>query len=358
MAAKQLKKDPNITIRKADKAAAYVLMNISEYLDKMDIIPSDETKFKEISKDPTESLKKKLNNLITINNAVNISIEFNKLTGDYSMGYCYGNIKLRKPGNKLRPIISQILTPTYGIAKQLCTIHTSLQPIAYIQPLTSITIQRTINYIIDRVYHNTNTPKLPIPESTLLSLLQCCTTEAPFICPRGVKYQQIDGVAVGSPLRVLFANFFMGYIEEEVFSKFEKLEIHCRYVDDIFIKTTRNEDIILLKNYLQDTSGLTFTIEYSVEGSMPFLDILVKQQQGKFNTDTYVKPTNTGQCMNGRSECPQRYKNSTISAYIRRAFTHCSTWTKAHTEIVRSTQVLLKNGFDKKDIDTVTKKNY
>ncbi|XP_076056346.1 uncharacterized protein LOC143034295 [Oratosquilla oratoria] len=148
----------------------------------------------------------------------------------------------------------------------------------------------------------------------------------------------------------------MGCIEEEVFSKFEKPETYCRYIDDIFIKTAHNEDIILLKNYLQDASGLTLTIENSVEGSMPFLDILVKQQQEKFDTDTYVKPTNTGQYMNGKSECPQRYINSTISAYISRALTHCSTWTKVHTEIVRSTQVLLNNGFDKKDIETITKK--
>ncbi|XP_076067661.1 uncharacterized protein LOC143040452 [Oratosquilla oratoria] len=199
---------------------------------------------------------------------------------------------------------------------------------------TSIPVQRTINYISDRFYHNTNTPKLPIPESTLRRFLPCCTIKTPFVCRRGVKYQQKDGVTMGSPLGVLFVNFLMGSIEEEVFSKFEKTEIYCRYIDDIFIKTTRNEDIILLKNYLQDASGLTFTIENSVEGSMPFLDILVKQQQGKFNIAIYVKLTNKGQCMNGRSECPQRYKNSTIRAYIRRALTHCSTWTKAHTEMV------------------------
>ncbi|XP_076069748.1 uncharacterized protein LOC143041624 [Oratosquilla oratoria] len=130
MAAKQLKKDPDITIRKADKTAAYVLMNTSEYLDKMDTILSDETKFKKISKDPTESLKKKLNKLITINNDANTSIKFNKLSGVYRMGYCYGNMKTHKPGNKLRPIITQISTPTYGIAKQLCTILTPYIPAA------------------------------------------------------------------------------------------------------------------------------------------------------------------------------------------------------------------------------------
>ncbi|XP_076068392.1 uncharacterized protein LOC143040838 [Oratosquilla oratoria] len=98
---------------------------------------------------------------------------------------------------------------------------------------------------------------------------------------------------MGSPLEVLIANFFMGCIEEEVFSKFEKPEIYCRYIDDIFIKTTGNEYIVLLKKCLQDASGLTFMIENSIGGTIPFLDILVKQQQGKFCIDTYVKPTNT-----------------------------------------------------------------
>ncbi|XP_076058664.1 uncharacterized protein LOC143035685 [Oratosquilla oratoria] len=202
------------------------------------------------------------------------------------MGYCSGNIESHKPGNKLRPIISQIPTPTYGIAKQLCTILTPYVPVTYslhsatdfldilktnnaigtiasldVESLfTSIPIQRTINYIIGRIYNNTNSAKLPMLESILRSLLHCC--------PR------------------------------EVFSKFEKPEIYCRYIDDIFIKTTHNEDISLLENYLQDASSLTFTIENSLEGSMPFLDILVTQQQEKFDTDTYVNPTNTGQCMN------------------------------------------------------------
>ncbi|XP_076058662.1 uncharacterized protein LOC143035683 [Oratosquilla oratoria] len=266
-------------------------------------------------KDPTESLKKKLNKLITINNAANTSTKFNKLTGDYRMGYCYGNIKTHKPGNKLRPIISKIPTPTYGIAKELCTIQTPYVPASYslhsatdllnilktnnaIGTISSLDVESLFTSIPIQRTNNTNTAKLPMLESILCSLLHCCTTEAPFICPRGMKYQQIDGVAMGSPLRVLFENFFMGCIEEEVFSKFEKPEIYCRYIDDIFIKTTHIEDISLLKNYLHDACSLTFTIENSLEESMPFLDILVTQQKEKFDTDTYVKPTNTGQCMN------------------------------------------------------------
>ncbi|KAG0716794.1 hypothetical protein GWK47_008822 [Chionoecetes opilio] len=111
-----------------------------------------------------------------------------------------------------------------------------------------------------------------------------------------------------------------------------------------------------LKLCLQDTSGLTFTIESSSDKSMPFLDVLVTQEEESFITNVYVKPTNTGHCLNGESECPQRYKDSTIGAYIRRALTHCSTWQLMHKEIERSTQVLINNGFSERDINRQTKK--
>ncbi|XP_050709685.1 uncharacterized protein LOC126994416 [Eriocheir sinensis] len=298
------------------------------------------------------------------------------------MGYCYGNVKIHKPGNKLRPIISQIPTPTYTIAKRLCATLTPYVPSTYsltsaadfldilksnntkgniasldVESLfTNVPIDRTIEYILQRVYHNDDTPSLDIPEPTLRSLLECCTKEAPFTCPRGNKYQQVDGVAMGSPLGVLMANFFMGCIEEEAFKTTKRPDIYCRYIDDIFIKTTSTEDAEHLRRLLQELSGLNFTIEHSTNGSMPFLDILVKQDQDAFNTAVYVKATNPGHCLNGRSECPKRYKDSTIGAYIRRALTHCSNWQQVHHEIDRSTQVLLNNGFDKADIYRQTRK--
>lgn len=84
---------------------------------------------------------------------------------------------------------------------------------------------------------------------------------------------------------------------------------------------------------------------------MPFLDVLVKQNEDRFTTQVYIKPTNSGNCLNGKSECPKRYKDSTIAAYIRRAISHCSTWKQVENEIQRSNKVLLSNGFTTADID-------
>ncbi|XP_076049331.1 uncharacterized protein LOC143030008 [Oratosquilla oratoria] len=255
-AAKQLRSDPNITIRRADKTAAYVLIETDEYLQKLDQILGDTSKFKKITKDPTESLKKKLNQLIDNVNATKGGTKLHKLSGDYGLGYCYGNVKTHKPGNKLRPIISQIPTPSYHIAKKLGEILTPYVPASYsvksptdfldllantsskgtiasldVENLfTNISVDRTIQFIINRVYHNNDTPNCDIPEPVMKKLLECCTKG-------GNKYCQIDGVAMGSPLGVLFAIFFMGSIEEEVFDEVQRPRIYCRYIDDIFVMT-------------------------------------------------------------------------------------------------------------------------
>ena len=56
-AAKQLRSDAELTIRRADNASTYVLMDTPEYLRKIDDILSDSSKFIKITKDPTEALK-------------------------------------------------------------------------------------------------------------------------------------------------------------------------------------------------------------------------------------------------------------------------------------------------------------
>lgn len=60
-------------------------------------------------------------------------------------------------------------------------------------------------------------------------------------------------------------------------------------------------DIEQLKHQLQQASGINFTTENSVYGSIPFLDILVKQMDKSFNTEVYVRAKNPGYCFNGRS---------------------------------------------------------
>lgn len=142
--------------------------------------------------------------------------------------------------------------------------------------LSNLPVGRYIDYIIDRMYYNNSTTPLDIQEDVLRVLLKYWTAEAPFIFPLRKKYCQTDGVAMGSPLEFLFANLFKGCVDEEVFSTLKKPDIYCRYIDDIAIKTNTNNEAEQPRTHLKETSGLNFTTEISTNGSLPFLDILVK----------------------------------------------------------------------------------
>ena len=74
-----------------------------------------------------------------------------------------------------------------------------------------------------------------------------------------------------------------------------------------------------------------------------------------FHTAVYRKPTNMGMCLNGLSECPRRYKQTIISAYIRRALSHCSSWKTTVDEIEHAAQVLVDNGYSNSQIEKVVK---
>ncbi|XP_076043851.1 uncharacterized protein LOC143026947 [Oratosquilla oratoria] len=234
-AARQLRENEKIIIRKADKSSCYVILDKSVYIEKCRDILQDHSKFKLISRNPTENLKKKLNNLITGVNAEIGGTKFSKLVGDFQPGYFYGNVKTHKENNPLRPIISQISTPSYQVAKILHNIISPYIPTTYslrsteefidllntnqtkgpiasldAQNLfTEIPVTRTISIILDYVYHHSDLPPPKIPHNFMKALLETCTTEVPFRCPEGKLYMQTDGVSMGSPLGVLFAQAFM-----------------------------------------------------------------------------------------------------------------------------------------------------
>ena len=103
---------------------------------------------------------------------------------------------------------------------------------------TNVPVLVTIKIIIDKVYDNRNSdlPPLQLERGTLEKLLLACTTEAPFRGPDGQLYRQKDGIAMGSPLGQLFANFYMSEVQARTLrDKGIAPHIYCRYVDDICV---------------------------------------------------------------------------------------------------------------------------
>ncbi|XP_076065041.1 uncharacterized protein LOC143039073 [Oratosquilla oratoria] len=112
-----------------------------------------------------------------------------------------------------------------------------------------------------------------------------CVPESAFRCPRENLYQQKDEVFMGSPLGVLFANFLMGSVEKEVFSRTQKPMAYGRYVDDIFVRTQASEEREGLRQLLQEISGLRFTTEEADNGTLPLLDVLFTEYGDRMKTE-------------------------------------------------------------------------
>ncbi|XP_076043759.1 uncharacterized protein LOC143026862 [Oratosquilla oratoria] len=356
-------------------------MDKTSYLEKMDTILENPAKFQRLQKDPIDALKKKINSLIQQANRT--TKHFNKLVGNFKPGYSYGTIKAHKQCNPLRPIIAQITTPSYYIAKKLNRLLTPYAPtgrsVSFVTEFidllrtappcqdiasldmeslsTNVPVDETINFILDRVYRS-DKPVIDIPEHVLKSLLETCTREAPFLSHRGELFRHVDGVAMGSPLGVLFANMYMAHVEEKTFHHRPPSGIYARYIDDICIATSSQEDVTSLISTFQDNSCLAFTHEKSVEGHLPFLYLDISKERKCFNTKVYTKDTNIGRCLNARGECPAAYKRSAATAYVNRTLTHCSSWRETYRELDRIRQLLTNNGFPDQMIEGVIKRKF
>ena len=378
-AANNLKHNDKIVIRKADKSSMYVILNKEEYLSKVDSILADSSKFQLIKRNPTEQLKQNANRLVETLNAVQDDLKIPKIIGDFKPGYLYGNVKTHKEGNPLRPIISQIPTPTYNLAKRLNQIISPYIPNQFclkssadfidllqtnkqegiiasldVESLfTNVPINDTIKIILHEVYNHDHLLPPKIPPYILGEFLKLCTKEAPFKCPRGKLYVQIEGVAMGSPLGPTFANFYMGNLEKTIFSDPDmKPSIYARYVDDTFVQVKDENELIKLKNCFQSNSKLNFTYELSIDNKLPFLDVLVESSDNTFNTRVYHKPTDNGNCMNGDSECVDKYKVSVITNYLNRAYKVSKTWEDFHIEVLHIKQRLINNNYTNSMVDT------
>ena len=121
-ALKRLKTDENIVILPADKGRVTVVMDKTDYNDKMDSLVNDKQTYEVLKRDPTPALQRKLNNkLLTLKKTD--KIDFRR----YSRLRCsvpqpsklYGLPKLHKPNMPMRPIVSFCGSPTYQLSKCL-----------------------------------------------------------------------------------------------------------------------------------------------------------------------------------------------------------------------------------------------
>ena len=151
----------------------------------------------------------------------------------------------------MRPIISQIPKPIYDITKttkqyispylpskyNIKSTHELIQVLLTIKPnngilssldienlFTNVTVNETVDIIINNIYNNPSLPPLKINPNILRKLLLTCTSEVPFHEHLGNIYVQTDGESMGSVLGPIFSNLYISNLENRNFNCIKNLQ--------------------------------------------------------------------------------------------------------------------------------------
>ena len=136
-----------------------------------------------------------------------------------------------------------------------------------------------------------------------------------------------------------------------------KTAYYRRYVDDIFVLLRSPDHCENIKDYLASKHrNIRFTCEKEQNNSMPVLDVLITRTSNGFTTSVYHKPTFSGVYTNFNSFISEEYKVGLISTLLFRTFTVVSDYSKFHSEVSHLKEMLKKNAFPIKLIDSCIKK--
>ena len=391
-ALKNLSSNKDIIIHKSDKGNSVVIVNRIDYLRRMQELVDDETKFEKVKvkdgKDYNFMVKEKaavdtfLSQLESKNSIDELQRKRLSPQGP-TPARLYGSPKIHKPLvdglPKYRPIISQIGSSTYNLAKFLLTfiqpyttneytVKDSFHFVSMIDSkdhrlvmasldvdslFTNIPLQETIDIVTEKVYANKRKVN-GITKSDFKKLLQL-STEGTVFYFNGSYYRQKDGVAMGSPLGPALANAFLCHHEK---SWLEDCPLsyapvfYARYVDDIFVLLRSREHIERLAAYLSSKHpNINFTFEVEENNCLPFLDVNVFRDSEKFSSSVHRKDTFSGVFTNYEAFIPDVYKEGLISTLLYRAYMINSSFLSLHDEVEKLKKIFKNNGYPMKFVD-------
>ena len=102
-------------------------------------------------------------------------------------------------------------------------------------------------------------------------------------------------------------------------------------------------------------ANIKFTSEKEVNGSLPFLDVLISRNKKGFTTTVYRKPTFSGIYSNFNRFIADEYKHGLIFTLFFRIFSIVPDFSKFHEEVNYVKDVLKKNFFPTNLVDKCMK---
>ena len=390
---RSLRQNKEIVITRPDKGNGVVILKLSDYVQKMNAILCDESKFQRLGSvethDSTLQQERALQAfLLRAHKDGHIAKEtYDRIRPvGSSRPRMYGLPKLHKEGVPLRPILSMVNAPQHEMAKWLGEV---LRPVVakygkrmlkdsfefcdnlqelertvdvdnsfmcsfdIVSLFTNIPLKETIDIVLNSLYRDPQISPPSQPENLLRKLLLKATSEVEFSFD-GTMYRQVDGVAMGSPLGPILANIFVGYQEERIEEEHWP-QMYDRFVDDTFSVFQGKERAYCFFDRLNQLHpALRFTMDSEVDAELPFMDVLVQRREGRFIRSVYRKPTFTGLYLQWNSFAPTQQKVSLLRSLTSRAVKICSD-SMLSQELDKLRNIFLDNGYPSLVIERAVK---
>ena len=360
---KKLGDNKNIVVTKPDKGNGVVLIDRSDYVNKMLSILNDSTKFEKIEEPSRYKLIFRIEDRINrfLSKLKKLKVVSDELYNDLyvsgsSFGILYGLPKVHKgPSLPLRPILAAYNLPNYKLAKCLVPLLSHLTTNNYsvknsfefasfitkqnsnqflvscdVESLfTNVPTQETIDIILNKLFPTTDATYCGFSKSDFNTLLKLAVSDNHFIFDDQI-YKQTDGMAMGSPLGPTFANIFMSSLENQFLDNCattHKPKFYRRYVDDIIAGFQNEPQARQFLHYInQAHPNIKFTLETEANNCLSFLDISIHRCSQQFITNVFRKDSYTGLGLNFYSFCPDIYKLNSCKTLVNRAYKVCSNW--------------------------------
>ena len=352
-------------------------------------IINDVTKFKKLKKDETIKRQGSLQRfLLTLKKECFFSDQvYEKIYPRGSMpSRLYGNPKMHKVKSAgeippLRPIVSSIGAYNYMLAKYLgkelaphiCVEFSCTDTFTFVNEIqtaginkdsfivsydvvslfTNIPLQETIEIAVETLLKNK--PGFKISKENLKKLFTYATSGTHFVF-NGEVYEQVDGVAMGSPLAPILANLFLGHHEGKWLDDYpsNRPRYYKRYVDDVIAVFDYEHEAVAFLEYLNTKhKNIKFTMETEKENQLPFLDVLLDKSD-KLVTSIYRKETFSGVLTNYFSFTADTYKVGLVKCLIDRAFKINNTWLGFHNDLRKVFVILRRNCYPEHILNKVT----
>jgi hypothetical protein len=166
----------------------------------------------------------------------------------------------------------------------------------------------------------------------------------------GRIFQQINGTPIGKAISGPIAGIYMNWFESTFVLREElqfKPVLWKRMRDDILL--IWNQDSEKLSEFIEYLNGkeprIQFTVEKEVNGSLPFLDLLIMREEDKIMTKVYRKPSHTQRYINWRSNHPKNNLLGVLKSLIHRAHAFCDKKNDLLDELALLKDVFVSNGY-------------